>query len=420
MDKPPSEILSTDVLWWEWVARATRVAGRCAALGAGRDAANEVALSFPSTEFGWLREAGLLAAPLPRALGGGGLDGVEHGSLLPLLHVLRQVGWGSLPVGRLYEGHVNALALVALHGTEEQQARAAHDVQVHRHLFGVWNAEEETPGQGLHLQQIAPGRYRLEGGKIFCSGLGHVARPLVGVRTESGAWQLCLLPMEAIAGLAARMDHRWWQPLGMEATVSGALDLSGVELSADALLGSPDVYYQEPWFHGGAIRFVAVHLGGAQALADAARTYLQVGGRTEHPLQRQRAAELAMRLEGGELWLRGAAAIFERAPCVGHEVAVYVGMARLSVEAIAQEVIRTTERMVGARGLLRPHPFARLIRDLTMYLRQPAPDAVLERVGRHVLEHPGPAHQHWPRNPVERAAFTSESLPSISSTVPTF
>ena len=42
--------------------------------------------------------------------------------------------------------------------------------------------------------------------------------------------------------------------------------------------------------------------------------------------------------------------------------------------------------MVGARGMMRPYPFGRMVRDLTMYLRQPAPDAVIERIGRHVLD----------------------------------
>ena len=45
-----------------------------------------------------------------------------------------------------------------------------------------------------------------------------------------------------------------------------------------------------------------------------------------------------------------------------------------------------SERCVGARGLLQPEPFERLHRDLTHYLRQPAPDAVLADVGRFVLD----------------------------------
>ena len=409
MDKPLSDDQPAVGLWMDLISRATTFAGRCATLSARRDAENTAATGFPETEFTWLVEAGLLAAPLPRHLGGSGLNGVGGGTL-QLLQVLKQVGWGSLPVGRIYEGHVNALALIELFGTPEQQEQVATDVHTQRRIFGVWNAEEEPPGVHLRLLDLGGGRYRLEGGKIFCSGLGHVTRPIVGARGENGGWQMCLLPMEQIA---ARMDHRWWQPIGMEATVSGALDLDGIELSRSALLGPPDVYYREPWFNGGAIRFVAVHLGGAQALYDAARAYLQGGQRTDHPIQRLRAAEMAMRVESGDLWLRGGAAIFERQPVVPAEVAAYVGMARLSVEAIAQDVIRTVERMVGARGLMRPFPFARMIRDLTMYLRQPAPDAVMDRVGRHVLDHGGPAHHHWPKNPAEQSAFILDGSPAL-------
>ena len=42
---------------------------------------------------------------------------------------------------------------------------------------------------------------------------------------------------------------------------------------------------------------------------------------------------------------------------------------------------------IGAHGLLRPAGFARLLRDLTMYLRQPNPDGTLVDVGRNALQH---------------------------------
>ena len=179
---------------------------------------------------------------------------------------------------------------------------AAADTVRDRRIFGVWNAEEEPPGIGLKLADLGNGRYRLEGGKLFCSGLGRVTRPIIGGRWEGGGWQMCLVPMDEIA---ARVDHRWWQPIGMESTVSGAIDLTGIELSNDTLLGAPDDYYREPGFNGGAIRFAAVQLGGAEALYDAARAYLQSGKRTDHPSQRIRAAESALRIESGDLWLRG-------------------------------------------------------------------------------------------------------------------
>lgn len=405
MDKPPTTLdPSPEALWLPLLARAVTVAGRLAELSTRHDRGDAPDRGFPEAEFALLAESGLLAGPVPRRFGGGGLNGVPGGTLT-LLQLLKHVGRGSLPTGRIYEGHVNAHALVEIFGTEEQQARAAQDTVRDGRIFGVWNAEE-PPEVALKLVDVGDGCYRMEGGKFFCSGLGRVTRPIIGGRWEGGGWQMCLVPMEEIA---PRADHSWWQPMGMESTVSGAIDLTGIELSRETLLGAPDDYYREPGFNGGAIRFAAVQLGGAEALYDAGRAYLQNAGRTDHPSQRLRAAEMAMRLETGDLFLRGAAAVTERLPQAPWEIAVYAGMTRLTIESICLDVIRTVERTVGARGLMRPYPFARMIRDLTMYLRQPAPDAVADRVGRHVLDHLGPVHQHWPKTPAELAAGRGEA-----------
>jgi alkylation response protein AidB-like acyl-CoA dehydrogenase len=62
-----------------------------------------------------------------------------------------------------------------------------------------------------------------------------------------------------------------------------------------------------------------------------------------------------------------------------------VDAARNAVERVALAVSERIERGVGARGLLESEPFARRLRDLRMYLRQPAIDATLLRVGRGAL-----------------------------------
>ena len=346
-------------------------------------------IGFPVEEFGWIADASLLAAALPRELGGDGF-GAGAGTILPLLRLLKHVGRGSLPVGRVYEGHVNALQLVALFGTPAQLARAAQDVHEDRRIFGVWNAEEAG---GIRFAELGDGRFRLEGSKLFCSGVGHVTRPIVTGKLPGGGWQMAIVPMDRVS---PKIDHDWWQPVGMEATVSAAVDFTGVELGPDDLIGPPDAYYRDPWFNGGAIRFAAVQLGGAEGLYDAARFHLQDAGRTDHPSQRLRASQMAMAIESGNLWLQGAAAAWELPSEEGSLVGTYAAMVRTAVEEIAQMVIREVERTVGARGMMRPAPFGRMVRDLTMYLRQPAPDAVIERVGRHVLEDRRPAGAMWP------------------------
>src|SRR5271166_6348798 len=70
----------------------------------------------PLADIAALQESGLLSAVLPREFGGDGLAGPE------LCNPLRAIGSGSLPLGRLFEGHVNALGLVIRYGRSEQLA----------------------------------------------------------------------------------------------------------------------------------------------------------------------------------------------------------------------------------------------------------------------------------------------------------
>jgi hypothetical protein len=51
------------------------------------------------------------------------------------------------------------------------------------------------------------------------------------------------------------------------------------------------------------------------------------------------------------------------------------------------------------RGQIRPHTIERLVRDLSLYLRQPTPDAALTDAGRYALTSTSPAAQLWSSPP---------------------
>ena len=364
-------------------AAAEAAAARLAVRLFAQAAETDVEGGFPSQEFEWLHAAGLLAAPLAAAQGGAGLP--APAATLPLLRVLQHIGRGNLAVGRVYEGHANALLLIQQLASPAQVARYAADARAGR-LFGVWNTED--PAQGVHLEALPEGRYRLRGAKTFASGAGHLARPLItGALPEGQGWQLFVLPADA---QPPGLDRSFWQPLGMRATASFQADLTGLEIGPDDLIGPPNAYYQQPAFSGGAIRFAAVQLGGAEAVFEETRTFLRGLGRTDDPYQRQRLGEMALLLESGRQWVRGAAEHAARpgaATPEGAEATVaYANLMRTAIETISLDLLRLAERCVGARGLLRPQPFERLHRDLTHYLRQPAPDAALADAGRFVLE----------------------------------
>lgn len=142
--------------------------------------------AFPVQEFKLIAEAGLLTAPLQPQLGGLGL-GVEAGVTHELLVLLKAIGRGNLSVGRVYEGHVNALQLVQTFGTPEQVEQFAADARDRHKIFGVWNAEA---ADGVKIIPLSSGRYRLEGSKTFASGAGYVERPFVNGVLPDGGWQM--------------------------------------------------------------------------------------------------------------------------------------------------------------------------------------------------------------------------------------
>jgi alkylation response protein AidB-like acyl-CoA dehydrogenase len=191
--------------------------------------------------------------------------------------------------------------------------------------------------------------------------------------------------------VTVEIDPSWWQPIGMRASASYRVDFTGVEIGQDDLLGTAGDYHRQPWFSAGAIRFAAVQLGGAEAVLDALRDYLRELDRTGDPFQRARAGQAAIAVETGNLWLHGAARHVDLSPNANRRddpapQIAYANMTRIAVEQACQTVMRLVEESVGARGLLRPHPVERIVRDLTLYLRQPAPGAALAGAGEYALQ----------------------------------
>ena len=70
---------------------------------------------FPSKDVAALEAEGLLRAPLPRGEDGLGWGTAPEGAA-PLSVALRLIGRANLSLGRLYEGHVNAVRLVLRRG----------------------------------------------------------------------------------------------------------------------------------------------------------------------------------------------------------------------------------------------------------------------------------------------------------------
>lgn len=351
--------------------------------------------AFPEEAFNWLAEAGLLSITLP----GHELD-FNRGQTARLLQLLKRIGSANLAVGRVYEGHINALYLIHLYASPEQRSNWYTDVIQHKRLFSVWNTQADN---GVRIDEFTTSTgdpaYRLTGTKTFGSGGKWIQRPLItgDLRaTDKQGWQMAIVPTEQVEPIA--QDERFWKPLGMRASASFKLDFTGIQLKDNDLLGQPGDYLRQPYFSGGAIRFAAVQLGGAEAIYEATRQFLATLNRTDDILQQTRLAEMACLIESGNHWLRAAGENTDRWLAEGvdwQKIVAFANMTRTAIEEICLRVMPLAERCVGARGLLRPHPFERIHRDLTLYLRQPAPDATLVDIGKFVLTNAQLSDELW-------------------------
>ncbi len=357
-----------------------------AAAAAARADAQDHDGGFPQDDVADLARLGLLAAPVPVEQGGAGL-GTEPGAGA-LAEVLRLVGYGSLALGRLYEGHVNAIQLIARYGTPDQRSRLFADARA-GHLFGVWNTEPADGGLRVEARDTDG---RLLGVKTFASGAGYVTRALVTARHPDRAGvAMMVVPLEA----GTRADLSAWRAQGMRASATGTVDFTGLAVNAGDILGQPDDYFQQPAFSGGAWRFAAVQLGGIEAVFDAWRGHLNRTGRGGDPHQLARLGEGAIAVEGARLWIERGAQVASDAGMPPARVVAYINLVRLAVERAGLDVLQLAQRSVGLQGFMRGHRLERLARDLATYLRQPGPDHALTAAASEILQADAMAGDLW-------------------------
>ncbi|WP_230480691.1 acyl-CoA dehydrogenase [Sphingomonas sp. Leaf21] len=299
-------------------------------------------------------------------------DPYDFDGYIALLTTLYGIGREDLPVARLAEGHVDAVQIVRRHGSVEQVDRL-HRLLKDGAMLGVWNAG--LPGEPLVLSAN-----RLSGGKSYASGAGVLTHALVTVDTQDGA-QLLLLDL---ARTIPSIERDWWRVTGMQRSETHRVRWGGSPILEGDRIGPPDCYAQEPHFSGGALRFVAVHAGGVAGIFDRARDHLIDAGRADDPFQAARLAELFQSADAAAAIVRRTAKRwFEEE---GEARLARVASARLAVAAIAERAIAVARKSVGLAGEFLTHPLSAAIADLTVYLRQPAPDAQRLRVGRAVAQ----------------------------------
>lgn len=352
------------------VGRAQAIANRLADLGARYDAAPV----FPIESMRCLAAAGL-HRDFAAVVSGGIAFADAQQRYGALMDVLRVVGRADLSVGRLFEGHVNALLLFEWYGSPEQNQQLGRVLDAGG-FYGVWATQ---PAPGVTIELSGGAQMSLKGAKSFASGAGGLAHAIITAGLPEGGRRMVLVHGDD----AERADLSGWRVRGMRATNSGIYDLTGLRIEDADLLGCPGDYDCEPRFTTGAWRFAAVQLGGIEALLNETRQAMSDAARSD-PLQRAKFADCVVAARTAYLWVRECAL---RAASDDVDGPAFARLTRGVVERAGLDVMELAARIVGTRSAMDGQRIDKITRDLSLYLRQAGPDYARDQAALTWLDH---------------------------------
>lgn len=286
---------------------------------------------------------------------------------------LMQVGAANLSVGRLWEGHINALLLINLYGTSHIK-RTSRDQISDGAFFGVWGADGKVP------VTLAASAEQLMGSKNFASGLGTVSHAIVTVNSGPHV-RLALIDVTN----TKRADPTTWDMQGMKATASGRYDFTDLPVGAFDWIGEPGDYLREPHFVGGVWRIAALQIGAVAGLLDCAAAELRKTGRMQAEQQRARLMSVLMQAWAGMALVERAAMASTNSDIAEDLVVSTSIAARLFTEQVGLASISAVEQSLGLQHFTATSQTGRMARDLSVYLRQAARDAFLQRAAEFAL-----------------------------------
>jgi alkylation response protein AidB-like acyl-CoA dehydrogenase len=350
-----------------------------------RAAQYDESASYPWESWHDLWEHGLLAAAVPEAYGGLGLD------MLTYVMVIERLARGCTSTAMTMHMHSVVQRYIDALATHEQKARLYPDVVERGKLFGSWGSEPTSRGgAGVHETVISPvdGGYVIDGRKHFCTMAGAAHRYMVhcvmGGYDNLDGTTMALVPNDA-PGITIAGE---WDTLGMRATVSPAVSFESCPVSRDDVLGGPGDGVRHAIGQGFGVGYAAVYLGAAQRALDFTVDYVKTHRfapdntpLAESLIVQRAVAEMTMAVDGARLALYRSAEGWEEAGPAER----WSRAARAKYPATQAALMVTSRAMqtVGGRSAHKGYPLERLFRDVrTSSLMPPNVDRSLEIVGR--------------------------------------
>lgn len=288
-----------------------------------------------------------------------------HGQTLARWRTLAAVAACDLGLVKLFEGHTDALAILA-------ELHAPTPVAGSR--WAVWAAE--PPDARVTATRVASAEgegesheLQLTGKKAWCSGAAVVSHSLITAWLDDEP----VLVSVAMDDPSISIDTTQWQAIGMRATASADVSF---ERTPATLIGGAQAYVKRPGFWHGGAGIAACWYGAAAQIGAMLRNACNERA-DAHRLAHLGAVDVA--LAGAAALLRETAASIDANPLADAQRDVM--RVRLAVEAAATEVMMHATRTLGAAPLCRDARFARALSDLPVFLRQSHAERDLAALG---------------------------------------
>lgn len=346
---------------------------RVSAGAAERDAAPGAGV-FPHEAIGALQAAG--------ALRWNAQPGPERPPAELELGLVRRVAAADGSVGRIFDGHLNAVERIAVQGPIDVRDRELRGVLAGELLTGVWGGDP-VPGEGPPATVTTAGGHEvLRGVKTFCSGAGGLHRALVLARDGSGppSGPPASVWVDLADPRRVEIDPSWYRSRGLVASVSHRVVFHDAPVLAR--LGAPGAIAEQPWFARDALRTAASWAGMADTAVAAALTAIAARP-TRGELEGLAAGRMLTAQRTIDVWLQAAARAMDRPD---EDLAAVALHARAAIADACRSLLDEAARACGSRPFVRGDALDRARRDLEVFLLQHRLDPMLARAGAAALE----------------------------------
>jgi len=357
---------------------------------APRAAEYDAAGANPIDSWRALQREGFLAAAVPTAHGGLGLDMATY------IAVIRTIARGCANTAMTVHMHSTVMRFIDALATDAQKRRYYPEVIEHGRLFGSWGSEPAVSLSRTFLMETVvtqdAGGYLVNGVKYFCTMALGASYYMVWCALDGGSdMGKSLLQVLVPAQAPGIVTDGKWDTLGMRATFSPSVTFKDVRVPGDAGLGDPGGATRVGVVESFALGYAAVYLGIAEAALAFAVDYAKKRvvkpenvAVAHDPAVQRHLGELSAHLEAALLVLADSAAGWADADML--ERGVLANRAKYLATEASLEVTSKVIQIVGGRGAYKDYIAERAFRDVrTSTLMPPTMDRMLEAIGKSAL-----------------------------------